>query len=396
MGKQDPGYPMNSGKPLEGLKILDFSAVYAGPICARLLSDCGADVIKVEPPAGGDLIRGPKGTNRVFVHFNAGKRSIAIDLKNPEGQAIAMKLAADADVIIENFRPGIMKKFGLDYESVKKVHPTIVYCSISGFGQVGPYVNRAAYAPIAHAASGFDVAHTTSQGDPKGRHAVWGIMIADMLTGSYAFGAIQTALLGREKSGKGEYIDVTMLESMMTLIPAQIQAAQVEDAPPAGGFHPISANDGFVMICIVSEKNLHGLCEAMDRPDILLDERFGRSQRFKHTAEFIAEIELWSSQLSAEECEGKLNESGVPCSTYNAPHDLFAHPQLLSRKAFSEMEDSKGPYLVQNAPFQFAGSDISTPDKVALLGEHTSEVLREKLGMSEHEISALLEQGVVS
>jgi len=387
---------MNAGKPLEGLKILDFSAVYAGPICARLLSDCGADVVKVEPPSGGDLMRGPKGTNRVFVHFNAGKRSIAIDLKNPEGQRLAMKLAAEADVIIENFRPGIMKKFGLDYDSVKKVHPSIVYCSISGFGQVGPYVNRAAYAPIAHAASGFDVAHTSSQGDPEGRHAVWGIMIADILTGSYAFGAIQTALLGRERTGRGEYIDVTMLESMMTLIPAQIQAAQVNDAPPPGGFHPITVTDGFVMICVVSQKNLIGLSEAMDRPGLLEDERFGRALRFKHTKEFIAEIESWSSHLTASECEGRLNDAGVPCSAYNSPHDLFAHPQILSRKAFAEFEDAKGTYLVQNAPFQFAGSDISTPDRVPLLGEHTAEVLGEILGMSEGEISALLQKGVVS
>ena len=385
-----------SKKPLAGIKILDFSAVYAGPICARLLSDCGADVVKVETPAGGDIIRGPKGTNRVFVHFNTGKRSIAIDLKKPDGQRLAGQLAAEADVIIENFRPGVMKRFGLDYDSIKETHPQVIYCSISGFGQTGPFAERAAYAPIAHAASGFDIVHTQSQGDPDARPPVWGIMIADILTGSYAFGAIQTALLGREHTGQGEYIDVTMLESMMALIPAQIQAAQVENAPTAAGFHPVRVIDGFVMVCIVSEKNMRGLCEAMNRPDMLEDERFGRTQRYRNTKAFITEIETWSSALTATECEAKFNEFGVPCSIYNAPHELFAHPQLLARNAFTELEDSKGTFMVQNAPFQFAGVDISTSTSVPLLGEHTDEVLTQSLGLSKEEISRLHDQGIVA
>lgn len=387
---------MNADKPLTGLKILDFSAVYAGPICTRLLADCGADVVKVEPPNGGDLVRGPKGSSRVFDHFNTGKRSIAIDLKNPEGQKLAHDLALEADVVIENFRPGVMKRFNLDYDSMSKVHPRVVYCSISGFGQSGPFVNRAAYAPIAHASSGFDISHSRVQGKGNERPAVWSIMIADMLTGSYAFGAIQTALLGRAQSGRGEYIDVTMMESMMMLIPGQIQAAQVEDAPAAGGFHPVSVTDGFVMICVVSEKNMRALCEAMERPDMLEDERFERSQRFRHTAEFIEEIERWSSQLTAIECEGKLNQHGVPCSIYNSPQDLFTHPQLLARKAFSELEDAKGTYWIQNAPFQFAGTDITTSTRVPVLGEHTDEVLSQMLNLSENEINILKERGVVA
>jgi crotonobetainyl-CoA:carnitine CoA-transferase CaiB-like acyl-CoA transferase len=387
---------MDNEKPLSGLKILDFSAVYAGPICARLLADCGADVVKVEPPQGGDLIRGPKGLNRVFVHFNTGKRSIAIDLKKPEGQELAKKLALEADVIIENYRPGVMKRFNLDYESIKKIHPNVIYCSISGFGQSGPFVSRAAYAPIAHAASGFDIVHTASQDDPEGRPANWGIMVGDMLTGSFAFGAIQTALLGRQRTGQGQHIDVTMMESMMMLIPAQIQAAQMDNAPAAGGFHPIAVKDGFVMVCIVSEKNLRELCAAMDRPDILEDERFGRAKRFQHIKEFIAEIESWSTEMTAKKCEAKLNEFGVPCSVYNAPHDLFAHPQLLQRNAFAELEDAKGTYWVQNAPFQFSGVDITTSKQAPLLGEHTDQILSKNLNLSSEVISELRDNGVVS
>jgi len=183
---------------------------------------------------------------------------------------------------------------------------------------------------------------------------------------------------------------------MMTLIPGQIQAAQVDRAPVAGGFHPISVKDGFVMICIVSEKNLRELSDAMERPGILEDERFGRSQRFKHTSEFIAEIESWSSQLSAAECESRLNQFGVPCSVYNRPHDLFDHPQMLAREAFTELEDAKGVYWIQNAPFKFAGIDTSTSTEVPLLGEHTDEILAEILHYEQKDVVLLRGKGIVS
>ena len=249
-------------KPLQGLKIADFSAVYAGPICARMLSDCGADVIKVEAIRGGDVMRGPTGNSRVFAHFNAGKRSIALDLTQPDAQQIAKQLIAQSDVLIENFRPGVMAKFGLGYDDLSEQFPSLVYCSISGFGQQGPFAQRAAYAPIAHAASGFDYAYLSSQGNVGGRPPDSGIMIADMLTGSYAFGAIQTALLGRMQSGRGDFVDVTMMESMMSLIPRQLQDAQLAKTPRDGGFRPIRVRDGYVMICIISKK----ICVRWRRP----------------------------------------------------------------------------------------------------------------------------------
>ncbi len=386
---------MTESKPLHGIKVIDFSAVYAGPICTRLLSDCGATVIKIEPPRGGDVIRGVKGFNRVFAHFNAGKRSIAIDLAQASGQALARRLIEDADVVIENYRPGVMKKFGLDYETLKDAHPALVYCSISGFGQSGPYVYRAAYAPIAHAASGFDVAHLMNQVNPDAPPPVWGIMVADMLTGAYAFGAIQTALLGRARHGHGDHIDVTMMESMMMLIPGQFQMAQMESPPPPGGFHPIAVNDGFVMVCIVSEKNMRCLCEAIARPDMLTDERFVPGQRNRHMPAFRAEIEAWSKKLSAIECETRLNDAGVPCSIYNAPSDLFNHPQVLARGSFTEFEDEASRYFIQNAPFQLASADIRTTPTAPQLGEHTDAVAAE-LGLTTEEVDRLKREGVIA
>jgi CoA:oxalate CoA-transferase len=344
---------MSKSKPLDGYKVVDFSAVFAGPICSRFLRDCGADVIKVESPGAGDLTRGVDGITPVFAHFNAGKRSIAVDLKQPAGQSLVKQLISDADIVLENFRPGIMAKFGLDFESLQPQNPELVYCSISGFGQSGPYVNRAAYAPIVHAASGFDSVHAWSQQGPSADEAIrpsnWEIMVADILTGSYAFGAIQTALLGRERGGGGSYIDVSMMESMMTLIPAHIQSAQMAEPALIGRFFPAKVKDGFVMVCVVSDKNLECLAAALGRPDLLEDPRFVRGPRTANFYLLAEEVERWSVSLSARECEEALNRAGVPCSLYQQVDDLFAHPQVVERHSFASIfDDVLGDFLIQN------------------------------------------------
>lgn len=388
---------MNTKKPLEGYKVVDFSAVFAGPICSRFLLDCGAQVIKVETIGAGDITRGVDGITRTFAHFNAGKRSIAVDLKSASGQALVKRLIDDADIVIENFRPGIMARFGLDYDSLKDGRPGLVYCSISGFGQSGPYVHRAAYAPIVHAASGFDSVHAASQGDPDSRPANWEIMVADILTGTTAFGAIQTALLGRERHGMGEHIDISMMESMMTLIPAHIQSAQMEEPPVIGRFHPVKVKDGFVMMCAVSDKNLESLASALNRPDLLKDPRFVRGPRTANFGLLVTEIEAWSSCLTANECEEALNRAGVPCSKYQQVEDLFSHPQVLERKSFTTISDEKlGEFLIQNMPIKFRNTENSASPWVADLGQHTDEVLVDELGLEQSEVDELRAQKVVA
>ena len=392
---------MSKSKPLDGYKVVDFSAVFAGPICARFLRDCGADVIKVESPGTGDLTRGINGITPVFSHFNAGKRSIAVDLKQSAGQSLAKKLISDADIVLENFRPGIMAKFGLDFQSIRSKNSELVYCSISGFGQSGPYVNRAAYAPIVHAASGFDSVHAQSQQRPRKNDAMrpsnWEIMVADILTGSYAFGAIQTALLGRERGGGGSYIDVSMMESMMTLIPAHIQSAQMEEPALIGRFFPAKVKDGFVMVCVVSDKNLECLAAALGRPDLLEDPRFVRGPRTENFYLLAEEVERWSVSLTACECEDALNRAGVPCSLYQQVDDLFAHPQVIERNSFSSIHDDVlGDFLIQNMPFKLAGTDNVAACWAAKLGEHTDEILRENLKLTQAEIEKLRASSVVS
>lgn len=388
---------MSSRKPLQGYKVIDFSAVFAGPICARMLRDCGADVVKIESPGAGDWTRGVDGLTRVYAHFNAGKRSIAIDLKKSGGQQLARRLIDDADIVIENFRPGIMAKFGLDYASLKQDRPGLVYCSISGFGQSGPQVKRAAYAPIVHAASGFDSVHTRAQAGIDPRPPNWEIMIADILTGSYAFGAIQAALLGRERFGVGEYIDVSMMESMMSLIPAHIQAAQMAEPLPIGRFCPVRTRDGFVMICIVSDKTMENLCAAIKRPDLLQNPLFIRGPRTANLKLLVAEIERWSTTLDSAACEQALNQAEVPCAAYLQPEDLFDHPQVLARNTFTTLlDDQLGEFLIQNVPFAFANTDTAAAAWVAKLGEHTDSVLQERLGLTADEIAALRAAGIVS
>ena len=386
---------MGQGKPLAGFKVVDFSAVFAGPICTRFLLDCGADVIKIEPPGAGDMIRGVDGTTRVFAHFNAGKQSLVLDLKQPEAQQLALELITDADVVVENFRPGIMGRFGLDYASVKDRCPKLVYCSISGYGQSGPFVDRAAFAPIVHAASGFD--HVIAQAQSSPHPINWNIMVADILTGAYAFGAIQTALLNRERNGCGDYLDVSMMDAMMLLIPGQIQAAQMEVEPVIARYCPMATSDGFVMACVISEKNLQGLCQAIDRPDLLEDPRFIWGQRIANMRALTDEMETWSRHRTSAECERILNQAGVPCSPYTTPDDLFAHPQVVARQSFTSLSDDVlGAFLIQNMPFKFTRFNADAADWAPKLGEHTDQVLSEQLKLAEEEVVRLREQGVVS
>ena len=342
------------------------------------------------------MIRGVDGTTQVFAHFNAGKQSLTLDLKQAEAQQLALDLIADADVVVENFRPGIMEKFGLDYASIKDRFPRLVYCSISGYGQSGPFVNRAAFAPIVHAASGFDHVVANAQ-DSESPHPInWNIMVADILTGAYAFGAIQTALLNRERHGSGDYVDVAMMDAMMLLIPGQVQAAQMEEPPAIARYCPMATSDGFVMACVISEKNLQGLSVAIDRPELLSDPRFARGKRIANMRALIDEMETWSVNHTAADCESILNAAGVPCSIYVAPDDLFGHPQVVARQSFSAVSDDQlGDFLIQNMPvkFQQFGSDAS--DWAPKLGQHNDRVLSELLNLSADEMKRLYEKGVL-
>src|ERR1700739_1380172 len=262
--------------PLEGLRVLDFSIMLAGPYCARLLADVGAEVIKIEPPEGDDMrLRTPlrDGHSAYFGQLNAGKRSLALDLKNPEAIKLVHRLVAETDVVVENFRPGVMDRLGLGYEALRKINPRLIYCSISGYGQTGPTAERAAYAMIVHAESGFDRSLMRYAGD-RDRPATGAIFVADVLGGIFGYSAIQTALVQRSRTGLGQRIDVALMDCMLNLLVYELQEAPFPIRTSRPTYGPVRAKDGDLLIAPVTARNFKALCEVSGQRELAEDARF--------------------------------------------------------------------------------------------------------------------------
>src|SRR6195256_450414 len=260
-----------------GLRVLNFSTTIAGPHCTRMLADMGAEVIKIESAEGETMRSRPPVRNRCSTPFgqpNVGKKSLVLDLKTPKAIEIIRRLVADTDILVENFRPGVMRRLKLDYGSLRELNPKLIYCSISGYGQTGPSAELPAYAPVIHAASGYDMAHLAYQ-PGRERPDYCGIYHADILTGVYAFGAISAALYQRHGTGQGQHIDVSMLESMLSLTLNEVQGAQFASKPPQRPmFGPMETSDGYVMVAIASEKTFQNLVTVAARPEFIRDPRF--------------------------------------------------------------------------------------------------------------------------
>ncbi|MGA2993442.1 CaiB/BaiF CoA transferase family protein [Bradyrhizobium sp.] len=382
----------NATGSLHGLRVLDFSTTIAGPHCTRMLADVGAEVIKIEAADGETMrIRPPvrNGCSSVFGQLNAGKKSIVLDLKSPEAIEVIHLLVKDADILVENFRPGVMRRLKLDYAALQPLNPRLVYCSISGYGQTGPSAELPAYAPVIHAASGYDRAHLAYQ-PGRSRPDYCGIYHADVLTGVYAFGAVTAALYQRQLSGKGQHIDVSMLESMLSLTPNEVQIAQFEVAPPSRPmFGPVETADGYVMVAIASEKTFQGLVRAAGRPEWIGDSRFAKyADRRRHWDALMDGVEEWSRTVTTEKCLAELGEHGVPCSAYRTVAEAMADPQIAHRGALTEVEDDAGTFQVLNQPFRMSGAKVAAGKRAPALGEHTSALLGES-GLSEDQIAAV-------
>jgi CoA:oxalate CoA-transferase len=392
-----PGVTMDTDI-LRRLRVLDFTTTIAGPHCARLLADLGADVVKIESPDG-DLMRTRPplrgGASSYFGQLNAGKRSVVLDLKQPAAVDIVKRLVAGADLLVENFRPGVMTRLGLDYASLAPLRPELVYCAMSGYGQTGPSSALPAYAPVIHAASGYDLAHLSYQ-DGRTRPDNNGVFIADVLTGTYAFGAIMAALYQRQSTGRGQMVDVSMLESMLTMTLSEMQRAQFPIPPPGRPmFGPLQTRDGYLMLAIASERTFRDLARAAGREDWLDDPRFAAyPDRRRHWHLFMDELEQWSRQLSTLECQAALDRLGVPCSRYRTVEEAMGDAQLAHREAFAEVRDAGGTFRALNPPFRFSRAPAMARPFVAGLGEHGDEVL-EEAGYSEDEIQEFRKAGVL-
>jgi CoA:oxalate CoA-transferase len=384
---------------LDGIRVLDFTTMMAGPYCTRQLADMGAEIIKIESPGGEQNRRAipiRDGESAVYGHLNCGKHSLAVDLKSPEGHALALDLARHCDVVVENARPGVMARLGLDHAAIRAVRPDVIYCSISGFGQTGPASQNPAYAPVVQAASGYEMAYMQQQPEMT-RPGSIGIFLADVMAAVQAFGAINASLFARERTGVGRFIDVSLLESVIWLLVYEMQTVQVDGAEKLRGYYqPVRARDGFVMVAPGGQITFENMAKAMGHPEWIGDPRFlTHPDRNGNYAELMALVEDWTSTRDAAECERLLMAGKVPCARYRELHELFDDPQLVHREAFATVSDGAGSFRVPNPPFAFNDVPSNARDWVAPFGSSAPKVLGDLLGMSAEMVNDLYARKVL-
>lgn len=399
-----PGEP-GSARALAGVRVLDFSIMLAGPYGARLLADLGADVIKIEPPEGDDMrLRHPLRADATgqrhstyFGQLNAGKRSLALDLKHPQAIAIVKQLAAQADVVIENFRPGVMQRLGLGAHALRSLNPRLVYCSVSGYGQGGANAQRAAYAMLVQAESGFEstLARWAAGGEAGGRPVPTATFVADLLGGLYAFAAIQAALVQRARTGAGQVIDVALMDSMLNLLVYELQEAQFPLKAPRPIYGPVAAADGDVLIAPITERNFQALAEVTQLPALREDARFATlPARSANWPAMMSEVEHWTRARPVAEVVRQLEAAGVPCARYNEPADCLQDEALRERGVFAAVSDAAGTFTGVNAPWRMSAGGSAIGARVPAVGEHRDEVLGELLGLDGAAVRALAAAGV--
>jgi CoA:oxalate CoA-transferase len=382
--------------PLDGMRVLDFSIMLAGPYCARLLADVGADVIKIEPPEGDDMrLRAPlrAGHSAYFGQLNAGKRSLALDLKSADAIKLVHQLVQQTDVLVENFRPGVMDRLGLGYEALREINPRLIYCSISGYGQSGPAAERAAYAMIVHAESGFDRALMHYAGD-RNRPASGAVFVADVLGGIFGYSAIQTALVQRVRTGRGQRIDVALMDCMLNLLVYELQEAQFPVQAPRPTYGPVRAKDGDILIAPITPRNFTALCEVTGQSELAEDPRFATVlARGANWSTMMHVIEKWTERHTVSECIAALDRAGVPCAEYRDPGAALADPHLLQRGAFAKIADGAGEFVGVNAPWKMSGADTAMQREVPAVGAHRDQILFEMLDLPSDAVVRLVEAG---
>jgi len=384
--------------PLAGVRILDFSHVQSGPTCTAMLADMGAEVVKVESFAGDQFREPMEGAN--FYNFNRNKRGIALNLKAKEGLEIALKLAREADVLVENFLPGSMDRLGLGYENISRINPRIVYCSISGFGQSGPFWDRPAYEPILQAMSGI----MDSTGEPGRPPVRIRPAMVDYCTGANAAFAIAAALFGREKAGRGQRIDVALLDvALFAMAPYVTQFLRKGELPeragsaqPSGGaIQNFETRDGLIYVVAGTDHMFKNFCKALNREDLANDPRFAnRKLRAEKRLEIAKVLTRETRKYASAELEAKLLAADVACGSVRTVGDIVREPHVQTRGILEEAEyPAVGKVVAVKTPLFLSGKAAPLRRRAPLLGEHTGEVLKE-LGYSDGEIENLIRTGV--
>ena len=402
--------------PLDGIRVFDLTRVLAGPSSTQILGDLGADVIKIERPISGDdtrkygppFMRGPDGEETTessyYLSANRNKRSITLDLNQPEGQALAKSMIAQCQVLAENFKTGGMKKFGLGYEQLKDEFPGLVYCSITGFGQTGPYASRPGYDVLIQAMGGI----MSTTGEPDGDPQKTAVPIADIMAGMYAAVSINAALRHREVTGQGQYIDIGMLDTQVaTMSILGLNYLATGEVPlRLGNAHPnivpyqsFPTADGDIIIAVANDEQFDRLCVFAGHPELAADEKFKtNAQRVRNRDELIAKLRQIIAEKPSKHWLDGLEANNVSSGPINDLEQVFNDPQVKARGMELEMPHSAtgdAPVRLIASPIRMSATNPNYRHAPPMLGQHTDEVLKELLDLGPDEIAGLRERGVI-
>ncbi|KAF7951626.1 hypothetical protein EAE96_006928 [Botrytis aclada] len=404
--------------PLKGYKVLDMTRVLAGPYCTQILGDLGAEVIKVEHPTKGDDTRhwGPPyakyldgsgkegpGESAYFFAVNRNKKSLGLSFKHPSAVKILHKLASESDILVENYLPGSLKKYGMDYETLREINPRLIYASITGYGQTGPYRNRAGYDVMVEAEMG--LMHIT--GSRNGPPVKVGVAVTDLTTGLYTSNSIMAALLARGRTGRGQHIDVALSDCQVATLSNLASSSLIsgeKDEGRWGTAHPsivpyrsYKTKDGDILFGGGNDRLFGLLCNGLGRPEWKEDPRFVvNTARVAHRAELDSSIEKITQDKTTKEWLGIFEGSGLPYAAINDIQGTLNHEHVLARDMVKEMDHEYcGPIKMVNTPVKYSESKPSIRTVPPMLGQHTDEILRDILGMDESDIEALKAEGAV-
>lgn len=393
--------------PLQGVRVLDFTRVLAGPSASLALADLGAEIIKVEPPGSGDETRSfppfRDGESHYFLSINRGKKSIVVDLKSEAGVALIKDMAARCDIVIENYRPGVMDRLGLGYDTLSAINPGLIYCSISGFGATGPMRDKPSFDIVLQALSGA----LSVNGEPGGLPTKLGIPLGDLIGGINGPIGILAALHERHVTGRGRQIDISLMDGMIGMLGylAQLAFFTGEDPQPQGSQHPnlvpygqFPASDGSIIIACLTNAFWERICNAIGRPALYLDPRYDSLEKRRDArAEVNDLVSAFTRQKTVQELVEIMSEFQVPNAPILGIHDALTQPQAVAREMVVETEHKTlGKIPIVNRSIRFPDSPQPVPSAPPVLGQHTEQILAELLDLNPEQIAGLKALGVVS